>query len=223
MKDTKTLAYILKRTNYGEADRILNLITPEGKIAAIAKAARKQKSKLAGGIELFSLVELNLHQGKSDFAIVTSARMVNFFGNIMKEYGRMELAGLILKKINRIAEHSDNSEYFMIVDQCLHALDNGEDTRLIKSWFVLNCLKARGEETNLYRDVNGERLAAGVNYDWDVQQEAFTQSSGGKYGSNEIKLLRLISTNDLRTVTRVKLTDDLMGRITDFIAIVGDS
>lgn len=49
MRDVKTLAYVMRRTNYGEADRILNLITPEGKMSAIAKGVRKEKSKLAGG------------------------------------------------------------------------------------------------------------------------------------------------------------------------------
>ena len=42
-KDIRTLGYVLKRTNYGEADRILNLITPQGKISAIAKGVRKEK------------------------------------------------------------------------------------------------------------------------------------------------------------------------------------
>ncbi|MBR3180228.1 recombination protein O N-terminal domain-containing protein [Candidatus Saccharibacteria bacterium] len=35
--DIKTLAYVLRRTNYGEADRILNLITPGGKKSVIVK------------------------------------------------------------------------------------------------------------------------------------------------------------------------------------------
>ena len=46
-KDLKTLGIVLRRTNYGEADRILNLITPVGKVAAMAKGVRKEKSKLA--------------------------------------------------------------------------------------------------------------------------------------------------------------------------------
>ena len=72
-KDEKTLAYVLKRTNYGEADRILNIITPDGKRAVIAKGVRKEKSKLAGGVEMFSLSELNIHYGKGEFGLVTSA------------------------------------------------------------------------------------------------------------------------------------------------------
>ena len=43
--DIRTKAYVLRRTNYGEADRILNLITPEGKISVIAKGVLKEKSK----------------------------------------------------------------------------------------------------------------------------------------------------------------------------------
>ena len=62
--DVRTLGYVLRRTNYGEADRILNIITRQGKISAIAKGVRKSKSKLAGNIEIFSLIDFNIHQGK---------------------------------------------------------------------------------------------------------------------------------------------------------------
>ena len=64
--DIKTLAYVLRRTNYGEADRILNIITPEGKKSVIVKGVRRAKSKMAGSVELFSLSELNIHFGKSE-------------------------------------------------------------------------------------------------------------------------------------------------------------
>lgn len=222
-KDYKTLAYVLKRTNYGEADRILNLITPSGKVAAIAKGVRKEKSKLAGGIEIFSLIELNLHVGKSEFAIVTSSRMIKYYGNILKDYNRMELAGIVLKKINHLAEHSDNPDYYKITDQCLVELNNDTSLELIRNWFAFNVLKASGEEVNLYRDVNGEKLIAGDSYDWEVGQSAFSQSQTGIYGANEIKMMRLMSTASLATVKKVKSCDALMNKITDFIRIAGEA
>ena len=56
-----TPAIVLRRTNYGEADRILTILTPEhGQQAVIARSVRKEKSKLAGGIELFAVCELGL-------------------------------------------------------------------------------------------------------------------------------------------------------------------
>jgi DNA repair protein RecO (recombination protein O) len=51
MRQFRTQAIILNRTDYGEADRIISFLTPDhGKVKAIAKAVRKSKSKLAGGI-----------------------------------------------------------------------------------------------------------------------------------------------------------------------------
>ena len=76
--DTRTLAYVLRRTNYGEADRILNLLTPEGKISAMARGVRKEKSKLASNIEMFCLIDLNVHEGKGNLAVVTSAKSLKF-------------------------------------------------------------------------------------------------------------------------------------------------
>jgi len=47
-----TDAIVLSRFDYGEADRILTLITPGGgKIKAIAKGVRRQKSRIGGSLE----------------------------------------------------------------------------------------------------------------------------------------------------------------------------
>ena len=88
--EIKTEAIVLKRTNYREADRILMLITPLGKKTALAKAARKEKSKLAGSIEPFTLTEMNLHEGKSEFLIVTGARCKKFYANLLKDLNKLE-------------------------------------------------------------------------------------------------------------------------------------
>ena len=130
-KDIRTLGYVLKRTNYGEADRILNLITPQGKISAIAKGVRKEKSKLAGGIEMFTLTDFNIHLGRGEFGVVTGAKMMKHYGEIVKDFGKMELAAMMLKKINKTAENSDNAEYFNILDQSLAGLNAGENVELV--------------------------------------------------------------------------------------------
>ena len=60
----RTKAIVLRRTNYGEADRILTLLTPLGQRNAIARGVRREKSRLAGGIELFAVSDVVLHRGK---------------------------------------------------------------------------------------------------------------------------------------------------------------
>ena len=212
-KDIKTQAYVLRRTNYGEADRILNLITPSGKISAIAKGVRKERSKLAGGVEMFSLVNLNIHFGKGDMGTVTSAQMIKYYDKILIDLEKMELAALILKKVSLAAESADNPEFFKIVDESLAGLNDGVDTALVESWFLLNLTRASGEAVNLYRDVDGEKLMSDCEYDWDAMEGAFVKHGNGEYGVNEIKMLRLMTTSGLVMSARVKNVEPMLPKI----------
>lgn len=203
-KDLKTKAYVLRRTNYGEADRIINLITPVGKISAMAKGVRKPKSKLAGGIEMFSLVQVNLHFGKSDMAVLTGTKMISFYGEILKDLGRMELASEILKKVSKASDSVDSPELFEIVDQSLSSLNVGFDTNLVEAWFLLNLARVMGEEINLYRDADGNKLDANLKYSWNSYETVFYVDEKGEIDANVIKILRLLVSSKLDVVVRIK-------------------
>lgn len=215
-KDIKTMGYVLRRTNYAEADRILNLITPQGKILAIAKGVRKEKSKLAGGIEMFTLSNYNIHLGRGEFGVITSAKMQKYHGNIIKNFTKMELAAMMLKKLSRAAENSDNSEYFEIINQCLTSLDMCDNDGLTESWFLMRLGKAAGEEINLYRDADGEKLNPELRYFWNTGENSFMIHDNGDFGANEIKMLRLLLTADLSVVKRVKVTPEMLQKIVGF-------
>ena len=202
-KDLKTRAYVLRRTNYGEADRILNLITPVGKISAIAKGVRKPKSKLAGGVEMFSLSEVNLHFGKSEMAVVTGAKMVRFYSEILKDLARMEMAVWILKKINKAAEGVEASGFFEIVDKSLFALNDGCNTSLVEAWFIINLAKVTGEEINLYLDSDGDKLELESKYNWDAHEKVFVKNDNGEVDANMIKILRIMVSADFEVARRV--------------------
>ncbi len=216
-KDIRTMGVVLRRTNYGESDRILNILTADGKYTVIAKGVRKAKSKLAGGIEMFSLIDFNLHFGRSEMGVVTGAKMIAYYGEIIKDFERMELAGLILKKVSRVAEDLDNPNCFKILKQCLECLDEGTNLILIESWFLLNLHLASGEEINLYRDSNGKKLLVDLKYSWDVANEVFLENEYGEYSADEIKMLRLMCTTDLKTMRRVKASDEIYEKILNLV------
>ena len=212
-QDIRTLGYVLRRTNYGEADRILNIITPEGKISAIAKGVRKEKSKLAGGIEMFSRIDLNIHQGKDKMGIVTSAKMLKYFGNILKDFSRTETAAMVLKTISVISDSSDSPDYYYMVDQTMEALDDNTNLDLIKIWFNFNLKKVSGEDINLYRDTDGQKLDSSKIYSWDFYEKALKENPSGDITANEIKIMRLVLTNKLKTVAKIKNIGELISPI----------
>jgi DNA repair protein RecO (recombination protein O) len=73
----KTEAIVLRSLRYGEADRILHLLSPElGRVGAIAKGVRRQRSRLGGRLEPCARVALVLHRGRGDLMTVTGADTV---------------------------------------------------------------------------------------------------------------------------------------------------
>lgn len=68
----------MRSIRYGEADRILHLYSKDrGRFGAIAKGARKPKSRFGGRLEPFFRLDLVLHEGRGDLMTVTSATTVD--------------------------------------------------------------------------------------------------------------------------------------------------
>lgn len=205
MKTKKLPAIVLRRTNFGEADRIVNFITPDGKISAIARGARRQKSKLAGGIEIFALNEVVFAQGKSDLQTVVSARMKEFYRDILKDFSRTDFAYRAIKTTAKYSENVDNDDFFNILLTTLQSLADLElNLILVSLWFYLRMFMAVGNQLNLSSDLNGEKLTADQTYSFDGLDKAFVPSLNGKYGADHIKLLRFLAVSEPKSVARVK-------------------
>jgi DNA repair protein RecO (recombination protein O) len=77
-KTLKTEAIVLRSIRYGEADRILHLYsTTRGRIGAIAKGARRPRSRFGGRLEPFFRLDLVLHEGRGELLTVTGAATVD--------------------------------------------------------------------------------------------------------------------------------------------------
>ena len=74
----KTEAVVLRSIRYGEADRILHLYsTARGRIGAIAKGARRPRSRFGGRLEPFFRLDLILHEGRGELLTVTNVATVD--------------------------------------------------------------------------------------------------------------------------------------------------
>ncbi len=203
--DIRTKAIVLRRTNFGEADRVINFLTEQGVIAAIAKGVRKEKSKLAGAVELFTVSDITLHKGLNNkLCVLTSAKMLEHYDQIVYKLPELELAGRLMKKLARFAETSTGPEYFDLLHQILAALDAGVNPELVETWFWFNLAKTNGEQINLIKDTDGHDLDSFKTYVWDSTESALREQLGGNVGAEEIKLMRLMLSNTLKTTSRVK-------------------
>ena len=203
-KDIRTKSFVLRRTNFGESDRILNLLTEEGYASVMAKGVRKLKSKLAGGIEMFCLNEITYHEGKNNkIGILTSSKMLKCYDKIPISLEKLEFASTVLRNVSRIAESTDASVYFSLVKQIFEALNGTVSEPLIETWFWFNFAKLSGEDINLVKDTSGDPLVPDITYVWDVKEKALRPQMGGFIGVNEIKLMRFILSSNLSTIAHL--------------------
>jgi DNA repair protein RecO (recombination protein O) len=213
MTDLRTRSLVLRRTNYGEADRIVQLITPEGKRSVMVKGARREKSKLAGGIELLVLGDITIHDGKGELGVLTSARIVKFYGKILQDYDRLQFAYEAMKLVARGSEHIDSPEFFGILTGTFEGLDSAASIDLVQAWFYLRLAKVLGEELNLGTDADGEKLNSTTVYIYDVDDQAFRASEYGGITADHIKLLRVMTHNDLNLVRKVTGVESLLPEV----------
>ena len=204
MNQIVTTGIVLSRTNYGEADRILTLITPDhGKLRLMAKGVRKVKSKLAGGIELFSVSNITCIQGRGDIGTLVSTRLLKHYGEIVTNIDRVQLGYDLLKLLNKITEDNSEAAYFELLVQTFQALDEpaiGEE--LIRTWFAAQLLRLGGHTPNLRTDAAGKPLSPGATYDFDYSAIAFMPYPSGSCTPDHSKYLRLIFSGNQPHVLR---------------------
>ncbi|HUD05587.1 MAG TPA: DNA repair protein RecO [Candidatus Saccharimonadales bacterium] len=208
-----TQGVILRRTNYGEADRIISFITSEfGKQSLIAKGVRKSKSKLAGGIEFFSVSDISFIEGKHSLGTLISTRLIKHYHNIVKDIDRTMLGYEMLKQLDSSTEDRLGSEYFDLLRYLFAALDDPAiKLDLVREWFIMQLLKLDGHTPNLLTDDQGINLIEETRYNFDIDTMTFQHSALGKFSAKHIKLLRLgFGDNNPGSLQRITDIDSLI-------------
>lgn len=212
MRTVRTKAIVLRRTNYGEADRIINFLTPEnGVMSVMAKGVRKEKSRLAGGIELFATCDVTIGSGRGDLGILTAARLETFYSHIMTDYDRLQFGYEAIKQVGTAAATLDESAFYDLLEQIFTALnDMSVDVRLAKTWFWLQLAILLGVGMNLSTDTNGMKLVEDAAYNFSEQDHGFVFAQRGTFTSDHIKLLRILSAHDPKVANQVNGLGELI-------------
>lgn len=225
MQSVKADAIVLRRTNYGESDRILQLLTAEGhKVSAMAKGVRREKSKLAGAVELFSLTQVTLHSSsKSDLSILTSARLNTFYGDILTDYDRLQFGYEVLKKIGRLSEHTHEPLLYEVTLTVLKSLNQPSiDLRIVKSWFFLQAAEISGHGLNLSRDSSNKPLLETEKYRFDIAEMSFVVDLRGNFTADHLKLLKVLKLKTPAVVAHISGIDVLLDDITSLAHAVSE-
>jgi DNA repair protein RecO (recombination protein O) len=211
----KTEAIVLRTMDLGEADRVLTVLTPRlGKLRVIAKGVRRPRSRIGGGLQPFSDVQLVLAVGRT-FDVVTSTSLEDPHLGLRNDLHSTASAWYVVELADRFCEGAaDSHQAFRLLAQALSALDAGDGVsrEIIARWYELALLEAMG-----FRPELGQCLECGAAI--EPAGTSFSPVGGGAvcgscahaaHGSRPIsadalKVLRHLQRSPLVGVLRLRL------------------
>jgi DNA repair protein RecO (recombination protein O) len=209
----RTEAIIIRRSDFGEADRLLTIITPQGKRRVVAKGARKTTSRLAGHIELFTHTTLLLAVGRN-LDIITQSTILHSFDTLRGDLRRIGAAYYAAELIDRLTEEEDeNRPAFALLIAALAALDTTRNVDLVLRFYELHLLGYLGYRPHLYH-------CAACHEPLTEAADRFSVSAGGvlcprcassdrsalPMSLNAFKLLRFLQAQPLEAIERLTIS-----------------
>lgn len=147
IRSYKIEGIILKRKNFGEADRILTVLSKEsGKISVKAPGVRRIKSRRSAHIELLNYSQLTLYgRSKTFMPIVTEAQTLEDFASIKKNLKKIGYAYYICELINGLCpDNQENRSVFFYLKSTLFSLCQTSDANALVKKFEKDLLATLG-------------------------------------------------------------------------------
>jgi DNA repair protein RecO (recombination protein O) len=169
----RTEALILHRSDFGEADRLLNVFTPQhGRLRLLAKGVRRLTSRKAGHVEPFTHVNLLVARGQT-LDIVSQAEIVEPFRPLHENLELASLAYYVAELIAGFTEERDeNAPLFDLALATFSRLCEAREPALVLRFFEMRALGLLGYQPQLYFCVACQaQLEPVINY--------FDPASGG--------------------------------------------
>ena len=124
----KTEAIVLRSIRYAEADRVLHLYSKDlGRLNAIAKGARRPRSRFGGRLEPFFRLDLVLHRGRGELATVTAAHTVAAHATLRESGPALGAAARACDSVLRLLDSNEsNPAAYNLLCSYLALLDGDE-------------------------------------------------------------------------------------------------
>lgn len=214
----RTEAVVLRRTDFGEADRLVTLYSREhGKLRAVAKGARKPQSRKTGHVELFMHSKFFLAKGR-DLDIITQAEMITSYAALRDDLVRATYASYAVELLDRFTVEEDvNASVYDLLVAALDWFATTDDVLLAARYYELRLLSLTGFQPRFFNCVAcGEAIAE--------QDQFFSAELGGllcpgcadgdrnarRVTAVTVKVLRYLQTRSWDTVRHLRLKRPLL-------------
>jgi DNA repair protein RecO (recombination protein O) len=217
----RTEALVLRRADFGEADRLLTVFTPgRGKLRLVAKGARKPSSRKSGHVELFSHGQFMVAVGR-ELDILTQAETLEPFLPLREDLARTTYAYYVAELADAFtAERDENAPLFRLLVDAFGWLTTADDLSLAARYYELHLLGLVGYQPQLF-------VCVGCKSPLEPEVSYLSAADGGvlcprcgrdwtgasKLSINALKVLRFLQTRGWETCRLVRLSPSTRAEI----------
>lgn len=137
----KTKGIIISENNMNDFDKMVTILTPNGKIGCAAKGARRPKSLLMSGTQFLCFGEYLIYEGTNSYHI-NSCEPIEIFYNIRTDLNKLQYATYVTKIINDVTYENQNT--YKILQLFLNTLymisEEEKDLNFVMAVFRLRLL-----------------------------------------------------------------------------------
>ena len=234
MAEIKTTGIIIKKTDLGEADRLLTVLSADlGKVKMVGKGVRKPKAKLSAWLDMFRYNHLTLAKGKT-FYIATGAQTEELLLKEGMDWDRLAVGYYLCELVDKnVEEDQELPGLFELLRESLKQLGTDQIPELlIRTSFELKFLELLGVSPELERCVVTEaELNVEEQYFFSMRMGGVVSQGGShrddfarEVGVNEIKMMRVLKQYPVSAVAKIKVDSVVIDKtalcISDFVAHV---
>ncbi len=143
-----TPGILLRRVDYGDHDLILTVITPRrGKLALIAKAAKRSRRRFGGVLDLFAVLDLSCRIGRrGQMPLLAEASLCETFDSLRTEVVKMAYASYWAELVHFWGDEGQPlPDLYTLLHHCLTVLDKGRlPPRALSLLFQLRFMQLAG-------------------------------------------------------------------------------
>lgn len=217
----KTEAIVLKHSYVGEADAVLSIYTPDvGKLRAVARGAKRSKSRLAGHLEPLNYCSIMLARGRN-LDIISGCDTIETFMPLKANLWLMSCGLYAAELTDRLGiEGAANRRLFHLLLNTLRSLANGVHPEIALRYFDFRSTACSGYLPEIWRCVNCGRSLKMASHQFSAPAGGLLcPNCGPEHASlktisvDAIKVLRYFSRKDFPAIAKLKLKPEVIREI----------
>ena len=210
---------IASSVNYGETSKIVNILTKEGMIGAIAKGAKNIKSPLRSFTVNLTYGSFYLYYNDNKLSTLKSADIICEFKNIKKDIILISYMSFLIDLATQVMKQNNDEEIYNLLVTTLYKIDEGLNPMVMTNILELKYLDYLGVGFDFNTCCKCGKKSNIVTIDPDaggyICKNCYTNEI--IYDSKTLKMLRMYYLVDIKSISELKISDNVVKNINYFV------